>query len=126
MTEQPDQREKLLAETFHADWTDGPAGGFARRAAAHARGRRLRRRALVGTVALAAALALAVLPRLMTVSPTSESAEIATSGAQDYEIISNAELLAQMRGRPVLSIHNADGSHDLVLLSAEIPSSPSS
>jgi hypothetical protein len=34
-------------------------------------------------------------------------------------------LLALLRDRPVLAIHNADGSHDLVLLSADASPSAS-
>ena len=115
MTERPDRHEKLLAETFHDDWT---AGDFARRAAAHARGRKQRRRALLTTAALAAGLALAVLPRFAPV----QTAPLATGAAEipsGYEIISDEELLAQLRDRPVLSIQNDDGTQDIVLLSAE-------
>lgn len=56
-----DRRARLMAETLHENWTDGPPAEFARRAAAHARRRRTARKAaltITGTLALAALVAI--------------------------------------------------------------------
>ncbi len=109
-----DKNEKLLAELFHADWSDGPAADFARRAAAHAR----RRHQLRSVVAAGATAALAVLIALTFTRPRSAPPVVVPlpAPAPAYEIISDAELLAQLHDRPLLVVQKQNGTKDFILL----------
>jgi hypothetical protein len=118
MTKRPDPRETLLAETFQGgDWADGPAGGFARRAAAAARRRRFVRGTIVASGAaagIAAAVMFALLHR--PTEPPFAAPPAITATAPAYEIISDDELLAQLRDRPVLTVKRENGTREIVLL----------
>lgn len=115
MSEHPAPREKLLAELFQGDWAEGPAGGFARAAAAHARRRRRLRRGLTGAGAVAAVASLLVFGSIRRggpgAEPLSHSARTAT-----YDVISDEELLTRMHDRPVLVLPQQDGTKKIVLL----------
>lgn len=120
MNNREDKNAKLLAETFHEDWTDGRASQFARHAAAHARLRRRVRRAVyaAGAAAVVAAAALVSFQRPEPVAaPTATTAP--APSARGYEIISDEQLLAQLRDRPLLVVKKADGSREIVLLENE-------
>jgi hypothetical protein len=109
-------REKLLAEAFHGEWTEGSAAGFARAAAAQARRRHTVRRTLLASTAMAAAaLLLTWLNR-----PTDRHSGIPTASspapAPAYEIISDDELLLQLRDQPLLVVRRENGTREFVLL----------
>jgi hypothetical protein len=114
MSEHPDRREKLLAEIFQGDWAAGPASAFARAAAAQARRRRQLRRGLAGASAVAAIAAGLVLGSLRRGTHVRESATPPAAAAA-YEIISDDELLAQLRDRPVLVLPQENGTRKIVL-----------
>ena len=114
MNNDRNRNEKLLAELFHDDWSAGPAAAFARRAAAHARGRhRLRSLAAAGTTAAFALLFAFALTRRPAPTPTL-SPPVKSVAA--YEIISDAEMLAQLRDQPLLVVQKPDGAKEFVLL----------
>lgn len=106
--------DALLADLFHDDWSSSPPPPFARRAAAHARHRRQLRHVLVltGTVAGIATLFF-IAPRFTTPAAHQPAAR---HGAPACEIISDAELLAQLQDRPVLVLPEPDGSQIIVPL----------
>lgn len=107
--------EKLLAELFHDDWSNGPAAKFARRAAAHARARRRIRSAAAVAGAAGAVLILAL---VFTHRPTpSPVVALKPNPPAGYEIISDAELLAQLHDRPLLVLEKQNGTKEFVLLS---------
>jgi len=108
-----EQTDKLLAELFHEDWSNGPAADFARGAAAHARRRRLRSITAAGvTTGLAAILAFILMhqPR----PPHLVGSAVRPIAA--YEILSDAELLTQLRDRPLLIVQRENGTNEFVLL----------
>ena len=115
MSNRNEQREKLLAELFHPEWTEGVASNFARAAAAHARRRRRLHRSLVATGAAAALILAAAFLRVgqreqvsaVTGAPTNHRA---------YEIITDEALLAQLSDRPLLVLPQQDGTKTIVLL----------
>lgn len=120
MNKPDDRKAKLLAETFHDEWTSGVPAGFARAAAAHARRRRGVQHALMTATAGGAMVAIgfAVWPR-PAVAPSSGEAALATPApvaARGYEIISDDELLAQLHDRPVLMVKRANGTKEITLL----------
>lgn len=115
MNKKPDRREQLLAELFHANWTEGPTGNFARLAAAHARRRRFARRSLAGIGAAAAILALLFLASVRR-SPSPQAVNVPTKATAGYEIISDDELLAQLHDRPLLAVREENGTRKFVLL----------
>lgn len=118
MNKKREQREKLLAETFHDDWVEGPAATFALQAAALARRRRRMRHAVVAS-GIAASVAIALLfslhHRPAPASAPLTPAQVAVS-APAYEIISDEELIAQLRDQPLLVLNKKDGGREFVLL----------
>lgn len=113
MNNRPDDRTRLLADSLHGDWTSGPAAAMARRAAVHARRRRgLKHASLVLTAAAAIAAGILVSHRARPpVTPTPSPG--ATLG---YEIISDDELVAQLKDRPLLVLPQENGAKKIVLL----------
>lgn len=122
MSEHNDPRTRLVAETFHDDWATGPASAFARAAAAHARRRRAVRR-ILATTAVAAAALLALLsfasrrvaprnpPAIIPVSPA-----LASRVSPAFEIISDDELFATLRTRPLLVLPNEPADRRYVVV----------
>ena len=127
MNEERDPHTRLIAEAFHDDWASGQASAFARAAAAHARRRRALRRSLLVSGAVAVVLAA-----LLAVSRerTPESVEFAAKPFRTitsppallsvvspaFEIISDEELMQQLRDRPVLILPQPNGTREFVLL----------
>jgi hypothetical protein len=133
-------RDALLADAFHPNWASGAPLEFARAAAKAARQRRAARRSVAGFAAAAALLLLALAvsrpgssasrpARTITETPPSESGEaeaaasasarVPASGTRGYEIISDEELLAQVRDRTLLAVTRADGRRAIVVLPNE-------
>jgi hypothetical protein len=114
--------ERLLAETFHENWESGATAQFARAAAAHARHRR-RTRQVLASAGTVATLALAIFVTRERVRPPAVALAVpaaATTAAQrGYEIISDDELLAQLRDLPVLAVQKANGTREVVVLEPE-------
>ncbi|ATC65443.1 hypothetical protein CMV30_16650 [Nibricoccus aquaticus] len=111
MTPKSDNREHLLAETYHGDWSTGPAATFARNAARSARRRRTLRIAL--PISAVAALVFVAIPalreptRIASISVSAPTTALPPSDpAPAYEIISDTELLTLVRDRPLLLIQN--------------------
>jgi hypothetical protein len=121
MTEKPDPRARLVSEVFGDDWGTGPASAFARSAAAYVRQRRRRRRnavAVAGVAALAALVFAAYLrphqePALAPVSEVKPG----TKATPLFEIISDEQLMAELRDQPLLILPQDDGSARFVVLS---------
>lgn len=104
-------RERLLAESIAGH--DG--GPFARIAAAHARRRRmLRRSAVTGAGALALAAGFLSFHAPPAASPPASVQNV--SRAQAVEILSDEELLRELRGLPVLVLRDASGITGVVFL----------
>jgi hypothetical protein len=119
MNNRPDHRTRLLAETLDGEWATGPAAAMARRAAAHARRRRTAKRAALSLVGAAAVAAILLLAQRRPASIISSSvAVVATPPAAHpgYEIISDEELIATLRDRPLLVLPQENGPQKIVLL----------
>ncbi|HUR60518.1 MAG TPA: hypothetical protein VM029_22550 [Opitutaceae bacterium] len=117
MNNRDDKNAKLLAETFHDDWTAGPASGFARAAAAHARRRRNVRRTVSAATAAAALAAIALLTRHEVAPPARNVAPApAPIVAIAYEILSDDELLARVHNQPLLVVKKLDGTREITVL----------
>ncbi|MDO8542722.1 MAG: hypothetical protein Q7S40_19955 [Opitutaceae bacterium] len=118
MNRKPERDAKLLAELFHDNWSAGPAADYARAAAAIARRRRQLRRTLAAgaSAAAVAALWMAVSsPRQAIPTQLPAAPQPVTRG---YEIISDEELLGQLRDRPVLVVRKPNGTREITLLDA--------
>ncbi len=114
MNEPRDRRAKLVAELFHENWAGGPVSDFARIAAAHARRRRRLRQSLVAASAVtgfAALIAVALFHR-----PPVAPIAVPPRAAPAYEIISDDELLAHLRDRPLLVLRKENGGREFVVL----------
>ena len=115
MIERPDPRTRLLAESLHEDWSEGPVSLFARQAATLARQRRRLRQGLLAAGAAAGiAAALLLSTQHLAISPTPAPGPSKPGPA--YEIISDAELLSELHDRPLLAISKQNGTHEFVLL----------
>src|SRR4051812_8776706 len=109
MSNRHDKHTKLLAETFHGDWHAGAPAGFARAAAKLARRRHAARRlACAAGAVVALGLAAFVVGRSEKLSPPSMQTTKAVAPKRGYEILSDAELLAQVRDRPLLAVRRED------------------
>ena len=116
MNEPPDPRTRLLAETFHDDWATGPARAMALRAAAQVRrGRLIRRTALAGSSAVVA-LAWLVLASRPRSTPTVDAPVAVAPAAAAFEIITDAQLYAELRDRSVLILPQEKNGPRIVLL----------
>jgi hypothetical protein len=119
MTNRPDNRTRLLAETLEGEWTAGPAATMARRAAAHARRRRTIRRASVVLTSGALIATLLMVSRRAPAPVAPLPARVAMAPAVaplGYEIISDEELLATLRDRPLLVLPQENGAKKIVVL----------
>ena len=111
---------KLIVDTFHDDWVGGRAASWAGVAARHARRRRTGRRAL----AVGGALLLVVAGVSFLTRPAPSPARPATASTpspRGYEIISDDELISGLKDRPLLVVTKANGSRELIVLSAAPP-----
>ena len=117
MSKPSDNRDRLVAELFHTEWTDGPGAEFARQAAAAARRHRAIRRATVTGGTLAAA-AIALIVARFPERPAAQAAGPAARSPRPpaYQTISDDELLAALRDRPVLVLPDGRGGKKIVLL----------
>jgi hypothetical protein len=118
MPKKTTDREQLLAETFHGDWSSGPVSLFASRAAAAAR-----RRRSIKSLALGSGTTLLVLAAVFVTAhrtpPVTHNTRIAVRPvpAPAYETISDAQLLALVNDRPLLLIQNdSDSARTIVAL----------
>jgi hypothetical protein len=102
------KKEQLLAETLG----DGEGESFAGIAAAHARRRRAVKRYSLPVAAAVATLAIF----FVTDQPPFESQPVARASAPAVEIISDEELLAQLRGDAVLILKGGKGITGVVFL----------
>ena len=118
MNDRNDSRARLVAETFHDDWSEGPASEFALRAAAHARTRRtLRRAAATGGALVAIAAGVFFATRHPQATSSLVAAVVFTAKPPlAYEIISDDELVALLRDRPLLILPQERGDRRFVLL----------
>ncbi len=118
MNDHADPRARLVADSFHDNWADGPARGFARRAAAHARTRRAVRRAVAGGGALVAIVTVFFFAarRPATTSAGGELSAATAPAARAYEIISDQEFEELLRDRPLLILPQQNGGRTIVLL----------
>jgi hypothetical protein len=119
MNDRNDKDAKLLAGAFHDDWADGPAAAFARAAAASARRRRAAHRTLRGATVAAALGAVAFVALRQPPAPAPLRTVTSPPVARSYEIISDDELLAQLRDRPLLMVKKENGEKEFVLLAPE-------
>ncbi len=125
MSDRNDEHDKLLAGTFHDDWASGSAAEFARAAAAHARRRQRTRRALLsgGTGVLLLAMVFLTLrpapPAPSTLATSAAPVAPLPIAARGYEIISDEELMTQLRDRPLLVMQKQNGAREFVLLANE-------
>jgi hypothetical protein len=129
MTERPSStdRDRLLADTYHEDWTTSPASALAAHAARTVRRRRALRRlaSAVAAITLFASGAwwFSFSPERRAPSPvrlvgSSPSIPLAhpESPARGYEIISDAELMSCLRDQSVIVFPDADGRTQVVWL----------
>jgi hypothetical protein len=122
MNNRPDRDSKLLTGAFHDDWADGPAAGFARVAAAHVRRRRALRRTVVVASAAAAAFVATFVARQSPRAPA--LSRITPAPKAVYEIISDDELIAQLRDRPLLVVRKPDGTKEIRLIEESATADP--
>jgi hypothetical protein len=129
MTERPSSadRDRLLADTYHEDWTTGPASALAAHAAYTVRRRRTIRR-LASAVAAVTLLVSGVwwlsftterrVPPSVRIVGSSHSIPSAhpESPARGYEIISDAELMSYLQDQSVMVFPDADGRTQVVWL----------
>ncbi|HVS52072.1 MAG TPA: hypothetical protein VHD62_06920 [Opitutaceae bacterium] len=118
MNNRHDRETRLLAEIFHGDWTEGQTADFARAAAAHARRARAMRSLAVGGAGIVAAAAIALMLFSATSTPRT-SVPSSAPAAKGYKIISDDQLLAELRDRPLLVVKKKNGAREFVLLDGE-------
>ena len=105
----------MLAELFHDDWAAGQASGFARAAAARARRLRRLQRALLSAGAVTAISAVLLFGGVRRSAPMVAKVSV-PKRVLAYEIISDDELIAQLRDRPLLVLPKENGTREFVLL----------
>jgi hypothetical protein len=134
MNERPStaDRDRLLADAYHEDWTAGPAGALATHAARTVRGRRTIRRMVVtaaaGVLLASSAWWFSFSPERVappSARPVGSSRSVSSAQAgippRGYEIISDAELMAYLRDQPAMILTGADGQKKVILLDDQEP-----
>jgi len=132
MTERPSSsdRDRLLADTYHDDWTTGPARALAAHAAYTVRRRRTLRRLATAATAIALLASSAwwfALPQRSVVPVASHAREAAlaapktaaatnAAATRGYEIISDAELMSYLQDQSVIVFPDANGRPQVVWL----------
>jgi hypothetical protein len=113
MNERPSHsdRDRLIADTYHEDWTAGPASALAAHAAYIVR-RRLTLRRLATT---AAAVALFASGTWWFAFPQHPTVRV-TAANRSYEIISDAELMSCLGDQSVMILTGADGQKKVIWL----------
>lgn len=114
-----DESAQLLTGVYHDDWAGGVTADFARQAATMARQRQARRkRHFATTLAIAAATAL-----LLSVNHQSDPSVISKLPSEappaeipGYEIISDEQLVAELRDQAILIIPNGEGGTKIVIV----------
>jgi hypothetical protein len=117
MKDSPDFRTRLLAATLHGEWAEGSVAVFAQQAAAATRRRRRQRHFLLG-LGSAAGLAAALLLGFARPALRIPAARPANLSLHNYEIISDDQLLADVRDRGLLAIREPGGSRRIIVLTA--------
>ena len=119
MNDPRDHDSRLIADALNDDWDKGAPAQFARAAAAHARKRRRTKQAVLASTASAGVVVAAF---VMLTSPSRTpaiSTPVASHQAKavrGYEIISDAQLLAELRDRSVVMVRQGNGRNDFVLV----------
>src|SRR6185295_6544721 len=115
MNDSHDKDAELIAEAFHGEWSESAPAKFALIAAARARRRHRARRAVATATACVLVTTIGFLAfrdrpvsRPQIVEPTSAS--------RSYEVISDDELMSQLRDRPLLVVKTQNGGKQFVLL----------
>lgn len=118
MNNKRSEREaELIADLFHEDWAEGKMAGYARRAAAGTRRRRILKNSLAATALVAlCALFLYPLVRQRSSPPEGKTSARFIPLQRDFEIISTEELLSQLRDRPLLVIDEGQNQKRVILL----------
>jgi len=129
MIERPSSadRDRLLADTYHEDWTTGPASTLATRAARTVRRRRALRRLATAATAIALFTSGAwwfsfspgrIAPPSVRTVGSSRSIPSAhpESPTRGYEIISDAELMLYLQDQSVMVLPGADGQKKIIWL----------
>jgi hypothetical protein len=128
MLKKPDPQTRLVADTFQEDWSQGSYRRFAADAARVARRRRITRflpAAAAAAIVLVLSLSLPPradrgrwprTPQVVAVPPSP-----AAHPAPGYEIVSDAELIAETSGVSLLILPTEREGHRIVLLSGDAP-----
>ena len=118
MNERPStaDRDRLLADTYHEDWTTGPTNALAAQAAHTVR----RRHALRRLTSAAAAIAVFATGASWFAFPLRPTARVAAA-QPGYESISDAELMSCLRNQSVMILSDTDGLKKIILLDDQEP-----
>jgi hypothetical protein len=117
MKDREHKEAKLLADAFHQDWNQGSAAGYAARAAAYARRRRIVRKALAVTICVVLGGGMTFFSILHWLGgPTQVPLPRSASNGRGYEIMSDDELLTALHDRPLLMVKKENNKHEIVLL----------
>jgi len=126
MSRKPDPKSRLIAELFHDDWVNGSTSRLALEAASHVRRRRSLRRAFMAAALTPCALYVAFLvarfgdlsgvKAIAQAPPERAVGAPAGPGHKGYEIISDDELIADLRDRPLLVLGSLETGRQLVLI----------
>ena len=119
MNDPRDHDSRLIADAFNDDWEKGATAQFARAAAAHARIRRRTKQAVLASTASAGVVVAAFMIVSSPSRPPVSSAPVGSHQAKvahGYEIISDAQLLAELRDRSVVMVRQGNGRNDFVLV----------
>ena len=120
MKDKSDFRTRLIAATLQDDWAEGPAAVFALQAAAATRRRRARRHLLLG-VGGGAGLATALFLWVARPALPPPASHLTDRPLHHYDILTDDQLLAQVRDRGLLAIREPDGSRRIIILAASGP-----
>ncbi|HEY5227125.1 MAG TPA: hypothetical protein VIJ19_01220 [Opitutaceae bacterium] len=129
MNERPDPKSRLIADLFHEDWDSGSASRLALEAAAQVRRRRVLRRGAIAATLSTCALLLAVmvargssrsvLKPAIESSPERVPVPLAVQTHKGYEIISDDELIADLKDRPLLVLGDLKTGRQLIVIQSD-------
>ena len=116
MSNRETDEARLLADIFSSEWETGIPRLHAQGAASYARRRRVTRVAVALTLPIALALTFLIGTAHLREQRRAALSRLPASPGRSYELLSDADVLAQVHDRPLLALRDGEQIREIVVL----------